>query len=180
VVEELGGEEAGVGGVGELVGAQLDLGSLEDEHLDLVGGEGEGVVEPLEESHFHDAYFVVGVAEGIGDTGVGDRRRIVPELHGYQRAGEQEVEELVVLDPILAHEAVGIQDDGNEHVSWELVHFEQVEEDHEELIQGVFYLGEGMGGEVLTVVFLNPRYTQLKQDLAGERGVGVEFEGFHW
>jgi len=39
-----------------------------------------------------------------------------------------------MLDAVLAYETVGVEDDGNEHVSWELVYLEEVEEDHEELV----------------------------------------------
>jgi len=84
-----------------------------------------------------------------------------------------------VLDSILANKSVCVQDDWDEHVSGELVDFKEVQQNHEELVQRVLNLGEGVGGKVLTVILLYPRYAQLKQDLAGERGVRVELEGFH-
>jgi len=36
-----------------------------------------------------------------------------------------------------------------------------------------------VGVEVLTIVILNPGNAQLEQNLACERGVWAEFEGFH-
>ena len=44
---------------------------------------------------------------------------------------KQEVEQLVVLDSILADKAVRVDDHRYKHVSWELVDFKEVEEDDE-------------------------------------------------
>jgi len=84
-----------------------------------------------------------------------------------------------VLDSVLAHKAVCVENHGDEHVSWELVYFEEIQKDDEELVQGVLNFRKGMGGEVFAVVFLNPRYAQLKKDLACEGGVWAESEGLH-
>jgi len=166
-------------GHAELVAAQLDLRGLEDEHPHLIGGERERVVQPLEETHLHDADFTGGVAEGVGDAGVGDGGSVVPEFDRYQGTCEKQVEQLVVLDSVLRDEPIGIEDDGNKHVAWELVDFEEVQKDNKELVQGVLHLGEGVGEEVLAVVLLNPRYAELEEKLAGERGIRAEPKGFH-
>jgi len=84
-----------------------------------------------------------------------------------------------VLDSVFAHKAIGIEDDRDEHVSWELVDLKEVQQDDEELVESVLNLREGMSGEVFTVIILNPRNAQLEQQFAGERGVRAEFESFH-
>jgi len=84
-----------------------------------------------------------------------------------------------VLDSVLRDEPVGIEDHGNEHVTWELVDLEEVQKDNKELVQGVLNLSEGMSEEVLAVVLLDPRYAELEKKLAGERGIRAEPEGFH-
>jgi len=63
---------------------QLHLRRLKDEHFQLVGGEGERIVQPLKETHLHDAYLIGGVTEGIRNARVGDGGSVVPELHGHQ------------------------------------------------------------------------------------------------
>jgi hypothetical protein len=74
---------------------------------------------------------------------------------------EQEVEQLVVLDAVLADKAVCVDDHRNKHVSWEFINFKQVEEDDEQLVEGIFHLSIGVGGEVLTVIVFDPRNAQV-------------------
>jgi len=81
--------------------------------------------------------------------------------------------------PVLGHKSIRIENHGDEHVSWELVNIEEVQEDDEELIQGVLYFSKGVRGEVLTVILLYPRHAQLQENLACEWGVRAEPEGVH-
>lgn len=85
-----------------------------------------------------------------------------------------------MLNSVLVHKAVGIENNRDEHVSWELVYFKEIQQDDEQLVQSILNLREWMGGEVFFVIFLNPRNAQLEQQFTGEWGIRAEFEGFHW
>jgi len=159
---------------------ELDLRGLEDEELDLIGREGQRVIQTLKKSLFHDAHFGGGIAERIRNALVCDGGCIIPELHRDKRAREEEVEQLIVLDPILPHEPVRIQHHRDEHMARELVQLEKIEQNGEELVQGVLQGRDGMGRNILAVIVLYPGYTDLKQDLACEGSVWVEFDVFHY
>jgi len=49
-----------------------------------------------------------------------------------------------VLDPVLGHEPIGVEDGRDEHVSGELIQVKKVEEDHEELVECVLDLDRGV------------------------------------
>ena len=78
-----GHDRGAAGGVlgGELKVLEFHLGSLEDEHLDVVGKEGKRVVQALQEAHLHDADLTDAVSEGVGYASIGDGGGVIPELH---------------------------------------------------------------------------------------------------
>jgi hypothetical protein len=162
-----------------LIHPQLDLRRFEDKHLRFVSRQGERVVQPLEKAHFHNTHFVDRIAKSISYASIGNRSSIIPEFHGNQGTCEQKVEQLVVFDSIFADKPISIEDNRDEHVSWELIDLEQVEKDHEQLVQRFFNLSRRVSVEVLTVIVLNPRYAEFQQDLPCKGSIGAEPEGFH-
>jgi len=135
---------------------QFDFGGLENKHFDVVRREGKRVVEALQEPHLHDSNLADRILESLGDTRVADGRRVVPELHGDQSTSEKEIKHLVVLDAVLAHKAMSVEDDRDEHVARELVDVEQVQQDDEELVQRVSHLPRRVCFEVRVVVLFDP------------------------
>jgi len=84
-----------------------------------------------------------------------------------------------MLDAILVHKTISIHDNRDKHVSWEFVDLKEVQEDGEQLIEGILYLCDGVRGEILSVVILYPGNAKVKQYLAGEWGVWGESQGLH-
>ncbi len=72
---------------------------------------------------------------------------------------KEQVEQLVMLNAILAHKPVGVHYHWDEHVSSELVHFVEVKQYNKELVEGILHLTCWVGFEVLSVIVFYPRHT---------------------